>query len=178
MSWLRENRWRVAAVMVALAVVVVGKEYYRTATAADLRWILAPTAQLVSWVTGGDFVYEAGPGWVDRDIGFIIAPVCAGVNFALAAFLALSLGGLGAMTTARRTALRLARAAVFAYGATLLVNTIRIWIAVAMHRKNLSGMDRDQLHTIEGIVVYFGGLCALYALARAIESRRQHAAAA
>lgn len=175
---MSKHRWRIAAVLVALAVVVVGKEYYRTATAADLRWILAPTAQLVSWITGGDFVYEAGPGWVDRDIGFIIAPVCAGVNFALAAFLALVLGALGAMATARDAALRLARAAVFAYAATVVVNTIRISIAVAMHRQNLSGMDREQLHTIEGIVVYFGGLCALYALARAIEARRQHAAAA
>lgn len=173
MSWLREHRCRIAAVAIALAVVVAGKQYYRAATADDLRWILAPTAKLVSWVTGGNFVYEAGPGWADYKIGFIIAPPCAGVNFALAAFLALVLGGLGAMTTARAAARRLIAAAAIAYVATLVVNTIRIAIAVAMHRTDLNGMDRNELHSIEGIVVYFGGLCALYWVARAIASRRQ-----
>ena len=103
---------QIVYVAVVLAVVIAGKQYYREATAADLRWILAPTAQLVSWTTGGDFVYEAGPGWVDPQIGFIIAPPCAGVNFALAAFLALALGGLVSVTSARAVALRLGAAAV------------------------------------------------------------------
>ena len=75
---LKQHRWRLAGIAVALLVIVAGKQFYRTASADELRWILAPTAQLVSWTTGGDFVYEAGPGWVDASIGFIIAPPCAG----------------------------------------------------------------------------------------------------
>lgn len=175
---LRQHRWRIAGALAALAVVVLGKQFYRDATAAELGWLLAPTAQLVSWVTGGNFIYEAGPGWVDPKIGFIIAPPCAGLNFALAAFLALALGGIPGMRTLRATASRLAAAAALAYVATLVVNTIRIAIAVAMHRGtiDIGSYDRAELHRIEGIVVYLGGLVALYAIARALE-RRPHAVA-
>lgn len=173
MSTLREYRWRIAAAIVALAVVVLGKQYYRDASAYDLRWILAPTAKLVSWGSGGNFVYEAGPGWVDPHIRFIIAPPCAGLNFALAAFLALALGALPSMTTARGTAVRLAGAAVVAYVATLVINTTRIVIAIAMHEGTIDvgGYDRAELHRIEGIVVYLGGLCVLYGIARSLANR-------
>jgi exosortase K len=160
-TWLRVHSWRVAAIVVALAVVVVGKQFYRDASPADLRWILAPTAQLVSWVSGHDFAYEAGQGWINIDIMFVIAPACAGVNFALAALLALVLGSLANMTDWRSTLSRLARAAVLAYTATLVVNTVRIAIAVHMHRADL--------HRVEGILVYLGGLIGLYALARALD---------
>lgn len=166
-SWLRDQRWRIAAAFVALAVVVVGKQYYRDASANDLRWILAPTAQLVSWITGHDFVYESGQGWINTDVMFVIAPACAGVNFALAAFLALVLGGLDGMTSWRATAKRLGFAALLAFTATLVINTIRISIAVELHRADL--------HRVEGVIVYLGGLCGLYALARALEGRKVRA---
>lgn len=164
MSFVREQRWRIAAAVVALAVVVVGKQYYRDASASDLRWILAPTAQLVSWLTGHDFVYEAGQGWMNTDVMFVIAPACAGVNFALAAFLALTLGGLEGMTDGRQTARRLVLAAALAYVATLVINTTRIAIAVEMHRADL--------HRMLGVLVYLAGLLGLFALARALEGRR------
>jgi exosortase K len=176
-SWqarLAEQRWRLGALAVAAALLVVGKEYYRDASAADLRWILAPTSQLVSWLSGHDFVFEAGQGWMNTDVMFVIAPSCAGINFALAAFLALVLGSSSGMTSWRATAKRLALAALLAYAATLVVNTTRIVIALAMHRGTIevSG-DRAELHRIEGIIVYLGGLCALYALARALEAGKK-----
>jgi exosortase K len=166
-SWVRDQRWRIAAVAAALVVVVVGKQLYRDASPAELRWILAPTAQLVSWVTGHDFLYESGQGWMNTEIMFVIAPACAGVNFALAAFLALVLGSLAGMTDARTTLTRLGRALVLAYAATLVVNTVRIAIAVDMHRADL--------HRLEGIIVYLVGLCGLYALARALDGRKLRA---
>jgi exosortase K len=164
---LQEHRWRIAAIVVALAVVVAGKQFYRDASPADLRWILAPTAQLVSWVTGHDFVYESGQGWINIDIMFVIAPACAGVNFALAALLALVLGSLANMTDWRSTLTRLARALVLAYTATLVVNTVRI--AIAVH------VQRTDLHRLEGVIVYLGGLIGLYALARVLDGRKLRA---
>jgi exosortase K len=165
-----------AALVAVLALVVAGKLHYSAASPGELRWILAPTAGMVSAVTGGNFAYEAGVGWVDREATFIIAPACAGVNFALAAFLALTLGWLAGMRTWRAAALRLAVAAALAYGATLIVNTLRIALAIALHRGaiDLRGLDRAEVHRAEGILVYLCGLCALYALAGALE-RRSHA---
>lgn len=176
MRFLREHRWRIAALGLVAVVIVAGKHYYRHATPADLTWILAPTAKLVSWLTGYPFVYESGQGWINTDVMFVIAPACAGIHFALAALLALSLGALPGMTTWRGTAKRLAIAAALAYVGTIVVNTTRIAIAIAMHRGTLSiAGDPAEVHRIEGIVVYLGGLCALYALARALEAGRQRA---
>jgi exosortase K len=165
--------------VIAVAVVVVGKQAYRGASAAELGWILAPTARLVSAVSGTDFVYEAGVGWVDIGVTFIIAPACAGVNFAIAGFLALTLGWLGGMRSARTVVARLAAAAALAYVATLVVNTVRIVIALALHLGtiDLRGLDRAEVHRFEGIVVYLAGLCALYALAGTLVSRSPHALA-
>ncbi len=179
MSIAVARRWQLAAVVIAVAVVIAGKQYYRDATAADLRWILAPTARLVSWVSDAAFRYEAGAGYVDPEVGFIIAPVCAGINFALAAFLALALGGLPGMTSARTTAARLAGAGVLALAATVVVNTIRIAIAIAIRRGTIDvgGLDRAALHQQLGVAVYLGGLCALYAVARALGARRPHVVA-
>jgi len=175
---VREHRWAIAGVAVALVMIAVGKTYYRDATAGELSFILAPTAKLVSWFSGGSFVYEAGPGWVDPTIGFIIAAPCAGVNFALAAFLALGVGAAPGMVSLRTLAVRLAATAALAYAATLVVNTTRIVIAIAMHTKTIDiAGDRAELHRIEGIVVYLGGLVALYALARTLDRRRSHVVA-
>jgi exosortase K len=159
------KRWQVVGVVATLAVIVAGKQLYRDASAEDLRPLLAPIAKLVSWLTGGNFVHEPGVGWTDTRLMFVIAPACAGVNFALAAFLAVSLGSLPAMVSARTTTARLAFAALLAYVATIVVNTVRIAIAVKMH----TGGDA---HRIEGIIVYLGGLLGLYALAVGIERRR------
>lgn len=190
MTRSRDRRWAIAGIAIAIAVVCAGKQFYRDASPAELRWILAPTAHAVSAVTGGHFTYEAGAGWVDRDLTFIIAPACAGLNFALAAFLALAIGWAGAMRSARTLATRLAGAAALAYAATLIVNTARIALAIALHKGtiDLGDLDRAEVHRVEGIIVYLGGLCALYALARrgsagarstpvAIEPRSRHAVA-
>ncbi|MBV8757391.1 MAG: exosortase K [Deltaproteobacteria bacterium] len=164
------KRTQVAALAMAALVVIAGKEFYRTATAADLRWILAPTAHVASWLGFGHFTFDASLGYVDRDLGFAIAPPCAGLHFALAAFVALVIGWLGAMGSWRATLKHLAAAAALAYLATFVINTVRILIAIRMHRMDL--VDREELHRLEGIVIYLGGLCALYALAR-----RHHAVA-
>ena len=162
------NKQRLVGLVLAIAVVVAGKHYYRNAGADDLGWLLAPTAKMVSAVTDTHFVREAGVGYIDQRVAFEIAPVCAGLNFLLAGFLALVIGWLGGMTTWRGMARRLAVAVVAAYAATLVVNTIRIAIAIRMHAN-------PEVHRLEGVLVYLGGLCALYALARRIE--RTHAAA-
>lgn len=159
-------RFRVASFALVVAVIIVGKEYYRDATAADLRWILAPTAYLVSLFTGGHFTYEAGVGYADNALTFVIAPPCAGLNFAMAAFAAVMLAAT--VTDWRAFGKRVALALGLAYVATIVINTIRISIAVAMHRGTLDvGMaDRAQAHRLEGIVIYLGGLLLLYALSK------------
>ena len=159
-------KYRIASFALVAAVIIVGKEYYRDATAADLRWILAPTAYLVSLFTGGHFIYETGAGYADNALKFVIAPPCAGLNFAMAAFAAVMLAST--ITDWRGFAKRAALAVGLAYIATIIINTIRISIAVAMHRGTLDvGIaDRAEAHRLEGIVIYLGGLLLLYLLSK------------
>lgn len=153
---------QLAGIAIAVIAVVGGKHYYRNASADDLAWLLAPTAHLVSTITGAQFVREAGVGWIDPEIMFLIAPVCAGCQFLFAGFLVISIAWLREMQTWRTMASRLVLAAGCAYLATLAINAIRVAIAVWMHTARVSSSG---VHRFEGIVVYFGGLCALYALA-------------
>jgi exosortase K len=176
-GWLhaRPNRWRVALVAGAALVLLLGKLHYSKASADELAWILAPTSALVSWVTGHEFVHEAGAGWVNREVMFIIAPGCAGVNFALAAFAAVVVGWLPLVRSGRTMLVALVAAAAVSFAATLVINTGRIALAIAIHRGtvDLSRFDPAAVHQVEGIVVYLGGLCALYAATRGWGNRHE-----
>ena len=155
----RLGGWQIVAIAAAAAVVVAGKQFYRGASPAELAWLIAPVARLAGLATGTHFAYEAGLGWVSRDAQFVIAPVCAGLNFALAAFLALVIAWLPAMRGARAAAGRLVTAAVVAYLVATIVNTVRIVLALETHATGAA-------HEVLGVVVYLGALCALYSWAR------------
>jgi exosortase K len=70
------------------------KLHYSRAAAADLLWILEPTRRLVELTTGSGFGFEP-EGFVSTDLGIVITPACAGVNFMIMALLTLALGQLG-----------------------------------------------------------------------------------
>lgn len=158
------NRKQVVAVVVTLAIVVIGKQYFRSATADDLRWLLAPTAKCTSVLTGTHFTYLAGAGYADRAANFLIAPVCAGLHFMLAAILTLVLAWLSGIQSWRALAERVGLAVAVAYLATIVFNTLRIAMSLELHAGGT-------LHEALGIVVYFAGLCALYAAARSYDDR-------
>jgi exosortase K len=156
---------QLVALAVTLAVVVVGKQYFRSATADELRWLLAPTATCTSVLTGTHFAFVAGAGYADRDVHFLIAPVCAGLHFLLAAMIVLVLAWLGRIDRWRALAARVGLAVVAAYAATIAFNTLRIALSLELHATGA-------LHEALGIGVYFAGLCALYATARRLDANR------
>jgi hypothetical protein len=61
--------------------------------------------------------------------------------------------------------------AALAYVATLIANTIRICVALEIQRRSLevSGLSGNQLHRLEGILVYFGFLLFLFMLSERME---------
>ena len=165
------RRWQLAAAVATLLLVWLVKRFYSHATAEELAPILGPTAQMVSWVSGGSYLYERGAGWVSYEHAFIIAPACAGVNFALAALLVLMGGAMPRIHSGAALLRRLVAAVLAAYFTTLVVNTTRIVIAIALHHGALqvATLDAGELHRAEGIAVYLAGLCALHLGAQAVE---------
>jgi len=149
------------------------KYFYSTASPDELRWILAPTTGLVELLSGRSFEFESHAGYMSSDNRFLIAASCAGVNFLLTSFLMLSLRKLWRDRNQSTSWKLIPTAAVIAYLSTIIANTFRICIALELQRHPFSSswLSANQVHRLEGIVVYFGFLFFLFFLTERIESR-------
>ena len=157
------NRIRVIQTLVVLLMAFALKWLYSTASVDDLRWILTPTTFLVEMITGENFEFESGAGYMSSDHSFLIAASCSGVNFLVTAFLMLSLLRLW-KGRSKNAGWIILLAAATAYLTTLVANTVRISVAIQLHRmdRELIWVNPDQLHRFEGIFVYFGFLLLLF----------------
>ena len=166
-----KTKWSAQLITVMLCALAL-KFFYSKASPDELRWILAPTATLVELLSGRAFSFESHAGYMSSDHSFLIAASCAGVNFLLTAFLMLTLKQLW---NSRAKAPRwqfLPLAVAIAYVTTIVANTVRIYVALQMQGWRSDGLDRNEIHRIEGIVVYFGFLMVLYWLTE--PARKEH----
>src|SRR5215217_8511361 len=147
------------------------KQYYSTATANELRWILAPTTFIVELLSGRSFEFEAYTGYMSSDRTFVIAVPCAGVNFLITTFVMLALRRLWNERVQGVSWRFLPISMAVSYVTTVIANAVRIFIALKIQRGSVevSGLTGNQLHRLEGIVVYFGFLMLLFVL---MERRR------
>jgi len=143
------------------------KAHYSRAASDGLDWILRPTTALVERVSGLEFEYERGEGYLNRERRVIIAPACAGVNFMIAAFGMTLFSYLHLMPTAATTLLWTAGSLFSAYLLTIVVNALRIVIALHLYASGILFFCASpaQLHRLEGIVVYLAALCLFFWLA-------------
>ena len=156
-----------AAVLMAWSL----KRHYSAAGVDDLLWILTPTARLVGVVSGATFTLQEDEGYLSREHLFLIEKSCAGVNFMIAAFVMLVFALLRRASSPAPGVRVLAVSFVTAYAAAVLVNTVRIAVAMwlAAHQAMLPALSAADVHRVEGIVVYFGGLVGLYEIARRLD---------
>lgn len=164
------NWRRIAQGVVVVVCVFALKYYYSTATADQLRWILAPTTLCVELVSGTSFEFESGAGYMSSDQRFLIASSCAGVNFLIAAFLLLSMRRLLLDPSKGIRWGFIPAAAVLAYLVTIIANTARIAIALRSHEIDGSWLNPSQLHRVEGIFIYFGFLLLLFVISESVTS--------
>lgn len=163
---LKRNAQLVVVVLCAVAV----KFYYSTASANQLRWILAPTTFLVELATGSQFEFESYAGYMNSERSFVIAGSCAGVNFLITSFLMLSLRRLWRDRSQSIAWKFIPTAALCAYLATLVANTVRITTALRLRQLpfDITWLGPNQLHRLEGIVIYFGFLLLLFLVSEKI----------
>lgn len=170
--------WQVVPLLVVVVVAGAVKWAAAHAGASELGCLLGPTAALVSLFTGHSFVLEAGAGYTSRELYVVIAPACAGVNFAIIAFTTLALAFTGRFATGRTRAAWLLACAPLAYLATLGANALRITVALGLGRHALGALvsESDQ-HRAIGAGVYLVCLLLLHATAGAALGRRPRSAA-
>jgi exosortase K len=158
--------------IVVLLCALTLKVFYSTASADQLRWILAPTTVLVELLSATQFQFESHAGYISGDRTFLIAAACAGVNFLITSFLMLSLRKLWRERSQNVSWRFIPATALFAYLATLVANTVRISIALWLQRTppGISWLTQNQLHRFEGILVYFGFLLLLFLVTEKLSS--------
>lgn len=158
---------RTAQLPAVLFVAFALKYHYSTASVNGLKWILAPTAFLVEWVSGIKFSFESHAGYMNADNTFLIAASCSGVNFLIISFLMLALGQIWRKRDRPIGWRFLPVSFAAAYAATVVANTVRIDIALRTRQTDIASgwLSYADLHRLEGILVYFGCLLLLYAAA-------------
>jgi exosortase K len=165
-TWRRAAQWAVV-----LLCVLALKLYYSTASADQLRWILAPTTAFVELLSGISFAFESHSGYLSADRNFLIAPACAGVNFLLAAFLLLAARKLLRDPSQGQRWGFIPASALLAYLVTLVANTTRIAIALWLRQlPEINWLNHEQMHRAEGIVVYSGFLLLLFVVSEKLSA--------
>jgi len=166
-------KMKLAVLAVAVVIAWGVKRHYADARVDDLGWILSPVAGLVGVITRTTFALEPGEGYFSRDRLFLIEKSCAGINFMVAAFGMLTFALLDRVRSGTSMARVLCVSLLASYSAAVVVNSARIAIAMwlAAHPLALSAGSAADVHRIEGIAVYFGGLVALHELVRRLDPR-------
>src|SRR5690606_16105411 len=169
----------IAQAGLVFAIAFAMKFVYSVADVTDLRWILAPTTLFVELVTGERFWFESYVGYMNDERSFLIADSCSGVNFLIMAFLTLCLMKLRQGLIRNVSWVFIPAALAAAYLSTVVANTVRITIAMRLHRmsSDMIWLNPEQLHRLEGIFIYFGFLVLIFMLAESFDdlaSRRVH----
>ncbi|MBU0992838.1 MAG: exosortase K [Proteobacteria bacterium] len=148
-------------------IIFILKYHYSQASCNNLAWMLSPTATLVEFVTGIDFLYEPQTGFISHQCHIIIAPACAGVNFMITALGLTAFSGFSHMI-GKHKFLWLIASVLWAYSVTLCVNTLRIMISIFTYQSTLFGgyLTWERIHRLEGIFIYCIALYGVHAIVR------------
>jgi len=163
---------RVLAMVPVIIVVIAIKWYFADASAEHLDWLLRPASELVALCSGLSFTWLAGQGYYNAAEKILIAPACSGLNFFL---ILLATGWCLAVRNPPpvRSGWWFPGIAVGAYGFSLIVNTVRILLAIFLYRWQIASdlFTPERLHRLEGVLVYYFSLC-LFAMLLSMLLRR------
>jgi len=159
-------------VLAVVALVAYGlKRHYADASTDALSWILTPTAHVVGLLTGVAFAAVPGEGYFSAERMFLIEKACAGVNFMIAAFAMVAFALLHHARSFRGGAAVVGLSLLASYVAAIVVNALRIVIAMWLAAQPMlwTTLTAAEIHRLEGITVYFGGLLLLYSLVQRLD---------
>jgi len=158
--------------LAVVALVAYGlKRHYADASTDALSWILTPTAHVVGLLTGVAFAAVPGEGYFSAERMFLIEKACAGVNFMIAAFAMVAFALLHHARSFRGGAAVVGLSLLASYVAAIVVNALRIVIAMWLAAQPMlwTTLTAAEIHRLEGITVYFGGLLLLYSLVQRLD---------
>lgn len=144
------------------------KYFYSQAGSDDLLWILTPTAWWVRVLGRLPFEYQPDLGYVNHALRFVIAASCSGVQFMMIQGAMLLFSFVHRMKTYVGRVGWLLLSLSASYVITILVNGLRILLAIYLPpwfteaRLWNKYMTPERLHSMIGVVVYFSALLVVY----------------
>ena len=137
------------------AIVLLLKHHYSIATAADLEWMFRPLSKLLEWYTGHAFYRDSNHEWMSGSADVRLVKACAGINFMLMSFMAYAWTlrpgcclAVAARSWIAKGAVLLCAAIIAAWMTSLLANSLRIIVAMAVTS------DGAGLHRLIGMLIY------------------------
>ncbi len=159
--------------------IAIGLKYhYSRADSEDLVWILGPTAGLVEYLSGIQFVREVHTGFISQRYGILIAPSCAGINFLITAFCMAVFSSIHVIKHFKPKLMWLVANLACAYFLTVTVNTVRIIVSIYSYNADIyfGWLTPPRVHRLEGVVIYFFFLSLFYMIIiRAVHDIQQGA---
>lgn len=146
----------ISVLYVAGLIVAYGlKRHYSVSGSDDLLWILYPTAFLVDFLSGLDFIFVPDSGFVNYAHDITIAPACSGMNFMIICFCVVFFSFLHLRKSAGSAIAWLGISMAGAYFFTILVNTLRIVISIILITKEVhyGFFDQARMHLIAGVMI-------------------------
>ncbi|MDH3349599.1 MAG: exosortase K, partial [Desulfobulbaceae bacterium] len=171
----RQGDWgNILLLAVVLSAAYGLKYHFSVADSDELAWMLAPLAWVVEVLSDNSFHAESGAGYVSSDGLIIIAPVCAGINFLIA--LLLTGASIVLLLPCRFgcTVIRLVLVVVTAYLFTIIINGLRITLAIELYGLDIYGswFTAERLHRAAGIFLYFPALLSYGLLVQGLLAKR------
>jgi exosortase K len=143
------------------------KRWYSHAALDDMQWMLMPLAKLLDVFLPGRFELQSNGEWFHREWEIVLVKGCSGINFFLMSLIGYAIVFSGqAMLSQQPSSLKVCLQVVLtllsAWTTTLLVNTLRILLAMSFVRHHAladwTGLDSESLHRLAGLLVYFPAL--------------------
>jgi exosortase K len=149
----------------ALGVFIALKFAYQQATTDDIWLLLAPTHQLVAWMTGAQAVYIPATGFHNESLHITIEKSCSGFNFWLLSWVMTLFAAIKYYPKGIHKLLLFPIGAGITYFLTLLANVSRILISIQTKQLIPNFYQQyDAVHQLIGIFVYLSFLIAFYLL--------------
>lgn len=155
---------KVVSIFLVLVFAFAAKAFYRSADHESLEWLLAPTAFLVEGISGIAFDNEPGLGWVNGNYGVAIAPSCSGMNYLIILFCMSSLSAVVRLRSLKSLACWLVFSVLTSYGFTLIVNSLRIWLAIVLYDVDIysTSLSVESVHRLAGVLIYYSFMVFYY----------------
>ncbi len=165
LEWIKSLLKRnIGVLIIVLIVAYLLKYYYSVAGVGELKIFIIPVKFIVENVVGIRFIYDPYYGYISFESGIGIEKGCIGINYMIAIFLMLSFMLFPSFITQREKLMLIGLIIVISYLWMIIVNSVRISSGIILHRAefHILGLSGDQIHRIQGILIYYIGMWVIY----------------